>query len=87
MAECKGDIENDHCCWVDGKICQYLKHYPDQERKWSCGIREKYNSWDEVYEDEDYLQDIKPLLNQLNLPNCGEWPRKNETCTVCGVMG
>jgi hypothetical protein len=87
MAECKGNIVNDHCCWVDGKICPFLKHYPNEERIWSCGIREKYDSWEEVYSDKDYVDNVKPLLVKIDLPDCGKWPRKNEKCTVCGLIG
>jgi hypothetical protein len=87
MSTCQGNIKDDHCCWINGKVCKFLKHYPTEKRIWSCGIREKYNSWEETYQDLDYIKDVKPILDEIDIPDCGDWPRPNEQCAICGVIG
>ena len=86
MATCNGN-EEDHCCYLKGKVCEYLEENTVPGRRWVCGIRKKYNSWEETHHDPDYTRDIKPLLNDIGITNCGEWPRQNEKCAICGVIG
>lgn len=86
MATCSGNSD-DHCCYIKGKACIFLEKNTIPGRKWSCGLRRELGSWSEVHKDERYLQEVKPKLDELELPNCGDWPRPGETCAECGVTG
>lgn len=88
---CNGNKE-DHCCYLNGKVCQYLKENSNG-RRWSCGLYEKYGSWNGVYESDEYKEDIVSELVKISIVfdrpyfNCGEWPTKGEVCTICGEVG
>jgi len=86
MAICSGNKES-HCCYIDGRVCKYLEENTVEGRRWACGIRKDYSSWREVYEDDRYTNDVKPILDYIGIVDCGEWPRKNEICAICGVKG
>jgi hypothetical protein len=84
-APCSG-MNEDHCCYLDGKVCVFLLENSNG-RRWSCSLRAKLGSWDSVHRDSKYLTVVKPSLDKLDLPDCGDWPRFGERCEVCGVVG
>jgi hypothetical protein len=86
MGVCSGN-EDDHCCYLDGNVCVYLEENTVQGRRWACGIRKKYSSWEETYKDSEYIQFILPILSKIGISNCGDWPRKGEICIICNVRG
>jgi hypothetical protein len=86
MSLCSGN-EEDHCCYLKGRVCEHLEENTVSGRRWACGIRRKYNSWQETYQDLDYIKDVKPILDEIGIPDCGDWPRPNEQCAICGVIG
>jgi hypothetical protein len=84
---CSGNFD-DHCCHL-GKygVCKYLEKNATENRIWTCSLRRELGDWDLVHNDERYVSEIKVKLLEYDLPNCGDWPRQNERCAVCGVIG
>lgn len=74
--KCYGDRE-DSCCYLKGVLCKYVRHEPDSERKWICTLREQLGSWEAVHENEDYKKDVKPILNELVMHDCGKYICEN----------
>lgn len=88
MSKC-GKTE-EHCCWLFGEVCQYLERNPEgSEYIWSCGLRKMANSWDEVYEMDQYKMNVKPKIEQMGYPDigCGDWPPAGKKCNDCGEVG
>ncbi len=85
MAGCTGNLE-DHCCWVNGKVCPHLEENTVEGRRWTCGLLVEHGPWAVVYETEEYLRDVKPQMDRLGT-QCGDWPPKGEVCATCGVNG
>lgn len=77
---CK-DYGDDHCCWINGKVCSYLEEHTVEGRRWACGLFRKLGSWEKVYETEEYKRDIKPLMDRIGC-QCGEYPGDG-ICAVC----
>lgn len=51
---CTGEgINNDHCCYVDGKTCAHLVT-KQGGRKYACGLMLRHGSWELVNKDPDY---------------------------------
>lgn len=92
--KCEGNAD-DHCCYIQGKVCQYLKEYKDGTRRWSCGLYEKHGSWDNVYASIEYQENIQPKLDEMTnrfkeggtIMRCGDFPRPGEKCWTCGKTG
>lgn len=88
---CKG-MSQDHCCYLNGKVCKYLKEN-SAGRRWSCGLFEQYGSWENVYLSQEYQTDLVPewitYCATFDKPytRCGDWPTQGEVCTVCGEVG
>ncbi len=85
MAVCTGNFE-DHCCWVDGKVCPHLEENTVEGRRWACGLLVALGSWEGVYRTEAWQRDVKPLCDRLGV-RCGDWPSEGERCATCGVSG
>ncbi len=85
MAICTGNFE-DHCCWVDGKVCPHLEENTVEGRRWACGLLVALGSWEAIYATEAWQRDVKPLCDRLGM-RCGDWPPKGKTCATCGVIG
>lgn len=68
--ECHGSGEH-HCCWIKGKLCQYLELDTVTGRHWACGLRRELGNWKAVHESKRYIQDILPNGHGL----CGDWPQ------------
>lgn len=88
MAECLAGITTeDHCCYLAGVVCPFLREDDDSQRRWVCTFREKLGSWDAVHVDEEYLNTIGPLMMGLTGVLCGDWPPPGERCAECGTVG
>jgi hypothetical protein len=84
---CTGKSKNS-CCWVNGKLCPYVRDDGENtERRWVCTLREKYGNWEEVHIDEGYIENVKPHWEATNVPDCGAYPRKDQECGECGLIG
>jgi len=85
MSKC-GTTE-DHCCWLFGEVCQYLRRAPQgSEYKWRCSLREQVNSWDDVYQMQEYQTNVQPKLDAMGYGDigCGDWPPPGTVCHDCG---
>lgn len=67
--ECNGRGDSgDHCCYVDGQVCPLLTFINGQPR---CSLMLKYNDWNKVYNDEQYLTLVKPSWERCGVSDCG----------------
>ncbi len=80
---CLGRNNETHCCWVDGKVCQFLEENSEPGFRWSCGLRRKLGSWDAVIEDQGYKDGPGKHFSKFGI-NCRDWPGKME-CGDCGA--
>ena len=78
---------DDHCCWIDGKVCPHLIERADGGRRWVCTMFEKWGSWEAMTADPAWIKDVKSCYDRIGLVNCGGWPRPGETCLECGATG
>ena len=85
---CSGN-EEDHCCYLQGEVCQFLEENTVPGRRWACGLLKSYETWEAVYETTYYKTLVKPKLdNMFNTSvDCGDWPRPGEKCGTCGTIG
>ena len=84
-----GTNPKDHCCYVNGKPCPYLKTTSQRMRKeqgfyWKCALREELGSWEAVHEDPRYRQRIRPEWDKVGEDDCGDYPREGRGCNTCG---
>ena len=79
MNTCAGTA-NDHCCYVDGKVCTFLEENTVPGRRWACGLRRELGDWDAVLADPRYV----PIQAALRSTNCRDFPAKGDTCSLCG---
>jgi hypothetical protein len=79
---CLGRNSNSHCCYIDGKVCEFLEENSEPGFRWSCGLRRELGSWNAVLSDPRY----KPIGEKLSKHgiNCKDWPGPKDICTVCG---
>lgn len=68
---CHGNGD-DHCCYVDGKVCEFLEENTVPGRRWACGLLRRLESWAAVHEHPDY-QKIKEHFASLGVSACGDW--------------
>ena len=82
---CYGN-RDDHCCYVNGKACQFLEENTVPERRWACGLRRELGDWDSVISDPRYIEHVDPHFGDMN---CRDWPdgtgRNKGSCPECGV--
>lgn len=79
---------SDHCCHLGRHgVCQYLVQSDNPEFTWACALRQAANSWASVYATDEYQQNVKPKLDDMNMPDCGDWPPLGVTCATCGEVG
>lgn len=81
--KCMGRNLDDHCCYVDGRVCQFLEEGTESGYRWSCGLRRELGSWDAVLEDPRY-QPLRAHFESKGY-NCKTWP--NGPCNTCGYKG
>ena len=89
MATCLAGVTTaGHCCHLgEHGVCRYLRVDADGPRAFVCTFRGRHSSWEEAHCDPEYQREVKPLLDELGLPDCGDWPRDDEHCVECGVTG
>jgi len=83
---CLGRNLDEHCCWVDGKVCKFLEENTEPGYRWSCGLRRELGSWDAVITDSRYVNEILPLHRAKGM-NCRDWPKPSAggPCKLCGA--
>jgi hypothetical protein len=81
---CRGN-SNDHCCWVAGKVCDFLEENTVEGRRWACGLRRELGDWDAVLASDRYQKDIAPTFEPMGV-NCRDWPSitSGQVCHECG---
>ena len=52
---CHGNAD-DHCCYVDGEVCEYLEENTVPGRRWACGLLVKYGSWAAMNASPEYQE-------------------------------
>jgi hypothetical protein len=79
----RGDASGGHCCWIKGKVCEFLienpsgVQTPDQDRRFACGLMVELGDWDKVHADPRY----NPLAIVFAPEGlCGDWQDKAGTC-------
>ena len=76
----------DHCCWLEGRVCKYVRPSDREGYVWDCGLRADLGSWKKVYASKEYKRDVKEKMNAvggLGL-DCGEWKPGPRGCSDCG---
>jgi len=77
-----------HCCWVDGRLCPHLEEYTVAGRRWACGLLRRLGSWVGVYRSAEYQRDVRPMWERLAPDlDCGSYPAPGMTCATCGGSG
>ena len=92
MSNC-GKQKGDHCCWLKGKPCPYLRKTRRRKRLeegfyWQCQLRTELGSWEKVHQDQRYVRDVEPEWRLTGIKNCGDWPqgeKGNPECKLCGA--
>lgn len=86
MAVCLA--QQDHCCHLGAHgVCQFLVEHT-AGRRWACGLYVELGSWEAVHVDPRYVASVRPKLDDMGLDvDCGDWPRPDEICGTCGVIG
>lgn len=80
--------ETVHCCWFDGKPCQFVEPATRDAYVWQCALRVKYPSWEEVHQSPEYLSEVKDKMVGLGYDiDCGDWPPAGVDCNDCGEQG
>lgn len=69
---CHGNGE-DHCCYVDGKVCPFLEENTVSGRRWACGLLRELGTWTAVHGDERYLAEVRPAWDRNGVQDCGDW--------------
>ena len=59
-------FEGDHCCYVSGKRCPFLREHV-AGRRFACGLLVEYGSWDVVVSSVEYEQ-VGSVWSSLGLP-------------------
>lgn len=87
--KCHGNGD-DHCCWFNGEVCQFLEENTVPGRRWACGLHRKYGGWEGALASPEYIQHVQikyDTIPQLQGLNCRDWPRVGEQCGACGGVG
>lgn len=72
----RGDASGDHCCWVGGRVCEFLVENQDG-RRFACGLMVELGDWDEVIADPRYA----PLnIHWKGKRKCNTWQPKIGVC-------
>lgn len=78
----------DHCCWLDGKVCKYLADSDRPGHAFDCALRRDLGSWDAVHGDPRYVADVRPFWERVAPElDCGAYPPEGEVCAACGEIG
>lgn len=87
-----GSNPTDHCCYVNGKTCPFLRTTDQRTRAedgfyWKCALRAKLGSWAEVHTHHLYLKYVKPRWEEIGMEDCGDYPVPGKVCRTCGKQG
>ncbi len=82
--KCLGRNFEDHCCYVEGKPCDFLEENTTPGFRWACGLRRELGDWDKVINDPRYLDGPGKIFRKFGI-NCKDWPNFEHACQVCGV--
>ncbi len=52
-AACNGNAA-DHCCYLDGVVCDYLEENTVPGRRWACGLLVRFGSWQAMSASAEY---------------------------------
>lgn len=77
--ECHGNGE-EHCCWVDGEVCRYLEVDTVPGRHWVCGVRRRYDTWEEAHQDPGYIENVHSVWERTGTADCGDWKIEGQCC-------
>ena len=83
---CLGRNSDNHCCYLSGKVCQFLEENTEPDFRWTCGLRRELGSWNAVLEDPRYLEEVQPQLDampKIEPTNCREYPGGTWECRQC----
>jgi len=63
-----------HCCWINGKVCNYLTVVDDVPR---CSLLLELGDWAKVHRDRRWKRSIVGQWFKTNHPGygCGDWPQ------------
>ena len=66
-----------HCCWIEGKVCEYLGENIVPSRRWACKLYVKHGTWPKVHESAEHrhLREVKWKGTALEGLLCGDWPQ------------
>ena len=83
---CLGRNNDDHCCYVAGKVCEFLEENTEPNFRWSCGLRRELGTWQKVTNDPRYLDGPGAHFSTKGM-SCGDWPdaSKGQSCGGCGA--
>ena len=72
----RGDADGGHCCWVNGKVCEFLIEN-HEGRRFACALRVELGNWPKVHADVRY----EPLrIHWEGSPLCGDWQPEAGVC-------
>ena len=89
--KCLGRNLDEHCCWVNGKVCKFLEENTEKGFRWTCGLLRQLGNWDAVLSDERYKESVEPYYweraERIGVPvsSCRDYPSGKESCTHCGA--
>ncbi len=88
--KCLGRNLDDHCCYLNGKVCQFLEENIEENFRWSCQLRRELGSWDAVLNDARYKEFVEPEFDIVEKRtgqkiNCKDWPSGETVCNQCGA--
>jgi hypothetical protein len=87
MATCEGNAD-DHCCYLGQRgVCEHLEEGTVEGRRWACGLRREYGSWDAAHASPDYVEIRSYFRSVGTTVDCGDWPAPGNKCGTCGVIG
>lgn len=72
MSACHGNNEN-HCCYVNGEVCQFLGENIVSGRRWACSLYVELGDWDLVHQDPRYVTVVQSNWIANGTPDCGTW--------------
>lgn len=82
MSICDGLRSGDHCCWVNGRECDFLIRVDGQPR---CSLLLRFlpesgsvaEAWDKVHRSKEYRESAAHSYFVRNMPGygCGDFPQ------------
>ena len=74
--ECHGNGP-DHCCYINGGVCQFLEEDTVPGRRWVCGLYRELGDWAAVHSDPRYQ--AAPIADWFTRTHpgygCGDYPQ------------